>query len=89
MTRKAFIAVDSLGNGQHYVRAETEAEGVERRTATTARGLIRLGEMESSDSDANRVHFACGHTHDALIALILLRAPNVRSVCVKQKKWLK
>ena len=35
--------------------------------------------MEASDSDANRVHFACGHTHDALIALILLRAPNIRS----------
>jgi len=74
-----YIGVDCLGDGQYSVRAETETEGVERRTATIARGLVRLGEMEASDSDANRVNFACGHAHDALIALLLLRAPNVRA----------
>ena len=74
-----YIAVDCLGDGQYSVRAETETEGVERRTATIARGLVRLGEMEASDSNANCVNFACGHAHDALIALLLLRAPNVRA----------
>ena len=73
------IAVDSLGDGQYCVRAEQENQGVERRTATIARGLIRLGEMEGADDDANRLHFACGHAHDALIALLLRRAPNVRA----------
>ncbi len=73
------IAVDCLGDGQYSVRAETKTEGVERRTATIARGLVRLGEMEASDSDANRVNFSCSHSHDALIALLMLRAPNVRA----------
>ena len=73
------MAVDSLGDGRYCVRSETPTDGVERRTATIARGLIRLGEMEESSEDPNRLHFACGCAHDALIALLLLRAPNVRA----------
>ncbi len=73
------IAVDSLGHGQYCVRAEEDSAGVERRTATIARGLIRLGEMEETADDANRLYFACGHSHDALIAQLLVRAPNVRA----------
>ena len=73
------IAVDSLGDGQYRVRAEEDSDGVERRTATIARGLIRLGEMEETGDDANCLHFACGHAHDALIAQLLVRAPNVRA----------
>ena len=73
------IAVDSLGSGRYRVRAEEDSDGVERRTATVARGLIRLGEMEESGDDANALHFACGRSHDALIAQLLVRAPNVRA----------
>jgi hypothetical protein len=73
------IFVDSLGSGRYAVRAEGNNAGIERRTATIARGLIRLGEMEENSDDANLASFSCGATHDALVALLLVRAPNVRA----------
>ena len=42
------IAVASLGQGLYEARATEPVRGVERRVATIARGLIRLGEMEES-----------------------------------------
>lgn len=73
------IFADSLGNGRYVVRAEGNNSGIERRTATIARGLIRLGEMEESAEDANIAAFSCGQAHDALVAQLLVRAPNVRA----------
>lgn len=52
---------------------------MERRVTTIARGLIRLGEMEEVADQPNQVRFGCGHSHDALIGLLLVRAPNVRA----------
>ena len=52
---------------------------MERRVATIARGLIRLGEMEEVADQPNQVRFGCGYSHDALIGLLLVRAPNVRT----------
>lgn len=73
------IAVASLGQGLYEVRATEQTRGVERRVATIARGLIRLGEMEEVADQPNQAQFACGHSHDALIGLLLVRAPNVRA----------
>ena len=83
-----YIAVDSLGDGQYSVRAETEAEGVERRTATIARGLIRLGEMEASDSDANRVNLPAAMPMMPLSPYYCCALPTSVPPCAKQKKWL-
>ena len=42
---------------------------------------MKLGEMEGIETDnKDTVGFACGHSHDALIGLLLIRAPNVRVV---------
>ncbi len=73
------IAVASLGQGLYEVRATQQAPGAERRVATIARGLIRLGEMEEVSDNPNQVRFGCGYSHDALIGLLLVRAPNVRA----------
>jgi hypothetical protein len=73
------IFADSLSNGRYAVRAEGNNTGIERRTATVARGLIRLGEMEENTDNANLAAFGCGQAHDALVALLLVRAPNVRA----------
>jgi len=75
----ATIAVASLGQGLYEVRATEQTPGVERRVTTIARGLIRLGEMEEVADQPNQVRFGCGHSHDALIGLLLVRAPNVRA----------
>ena len=73
------ITVDSKGDGRYVVRANGEGRTAARRTAAIAGGLMKLGEMESPDTDgADTVRFACGHAHDALIGLLLVRAPNVR-----------
>ena len=73
------ITVDSTGNGTYQVRANGEGRGAARRISAIAGGLIKLGEMESVETDNNdTVRFSCGHSHDALVGLLLIRAPNVR-----------
>ena len=75
------ITVDSTGNGIYRVSANGEGRGAARRISAIAGGLMKLGEMESVETDNNdTVSFACGHSHDALIGLLLTRAPNVRVV---------
>ena len=75
------ITVGSMGNGTYQVSANGEGRGAARRISAIAGGLMKLGEMESVDTDNNdTVRFACGHSHDALVGLLLVRAPNVRVV---------
>ena len=75
----ATIAVASLGQGLYEARATEPVQGVERRVATIARGLIRLGEMDEVADQPNQAQFGCGEAHDALLGLLLIRAPNVRA----------
>ncbi len=75
------ITVDSRGNGVYQVRANGEGRGAARRVSAIAGGLMKLGEMERVETENNdTVRFTCGHSHDALIGLLLIRAPNVRVV---------
>ena len=73
------ITVACLGNGLYEARPADDAQGTERRVATIARGLMRLGEMEEVDGQPNQTRFSCGQEHDDLIGLLLVRAPNVRA----------
>ena len=73
------ITVDSTGNGTYQVRANGEGRSATRRISAIAGGLMKLGEMEEVATDNNdTVRFSCGHSHDALVGLLLIRAPNVR-----------
>lgn len=74
------ITVDSLGKGVYRVSANGEGRGAARRIAAIAGGLMKLGEMEPIGDSRDTVAFACGHPHDALVGLLLVRAPNVRVV---------
>lgn len=74
------ITVDSVGDGVYRVSADGEGRGAARRVAAIAGGLIKLGEMERAGDSSDTVAFACGHSHDALVGLLLIRAPNVRVV---------
>ena len=44
-----------------------------------AGGLRKLGDMAESKNE-NEAVFSCGGAHDALIGILLVRAPNVRAV---------
>lgn len=73
------ITVNSAGDGVYSVEADGEGRGAARRVAAIAGGLMKLGEMEDTESDSrDTVAFGCAHTHDALVGLLLIRAPNVR-----------
>jgi hypothetical protein len=75
------ITVDSTGKGIYRVTAEGEGRGAARRISAIAGGLMKLGEMESIETEnKDTVAFACAQPHDALIGLLLTRAPNVRIV---------
>ncbi len=72
------IQVASLGDGLYEVYTTGEARGAARRVSAIAGGLVKLGEMESPTESRTRVRFGCGESHDALVGLLLVRAPNVR-----------
>ncbi|MDP6951287.1 MAG: hypothetical protein QGF53_00865 [Alphaproteobacteria bacterium] len=68
------ITVASLGEGRYQVSADDPANT--RRITAVAGGLVKLAEMEAESDDT--VAFSCGHSHDALIGMLLTRALNVR-----------
>ena len=75
------ITVTSVGDGVYSVAADGEGRSAARRVAAIAGGLMKLGEMEYAETDSkDTVAFDCRHAHDALVGLLLTRAPNVRVV---------
>ncbi len=76
---KLSITVNSTGNGTYSVTADGDGRGAARRIAAIAGGLMKLGEMEDAGSDnKDTVAFDCAYSHDSLVGLLLIRAPNVR-----------
>ncbi len=79
------ITVSSLGSGVYQVAADAQGKRVERRIAAIAGGLIKLGNMVAVGKSLDKVALPCGHSHDALVGLLLVRAPNVRAVVREQE----
>ena len=79
------ITVTSLGDGAYQVKADGKGRRADRRISAIAGGLIKLGEMEEVDGTLDKVAFPCGHSHDALLGLLLVRAPNVRAIVREQE----
>jgi hypothetical protein len=79
------ITVNSLGQGIYQVQADGEGRRADRRISAIAGGLMKLGEMEEVDGTLDKVAFPCGHSHDALLGLLLVRAPNVRAIVREQE----
>ena len=77
------ITITSAGAGVYDVGADGDAKSKERRISAIAGGLIKLGQMV--DEKVDRVSFACGQPHDALVGLLLVRAPNVRAIMREQE----
>jgi hypothetical protein len=74
------ISVASQGAGVYRLAADGDDLDKASRIAAVANGLIKLGEMRQGVAGSDCVAFACGHAHDALVGLLLVRALNVRAV---------
>ncbi|MDP6982586.1 MAG: hypothetical protein QGG05_05825, partial [Candidatus Latescibacteria bacterium] len=77
-------ATDEAGNPAE------DADNGARRVGVIVNGLRKLGDMLAvEDADGQLlndcVSFACGHDHDALVGLLLQRAPNVRALVREQE----
>jgi len=82
-----YINVGSAGRGIYRVTSEGEGEGAARRVMVIAKGLMKLGEMVGPEpTRGDTVAFACSHAHDALVGLLLIRAPNVRVVLRQEEE---
>ena len=81
------ILAEPLGEGQYRVQAVGEADEAERsrRVGVIVNGLMKLGEMRPVEGAGNCVGFDCGHPHDELVGLLLVRAPNVRAIVREQQ----
>ena len=79
------IKVISEGDGVYRVTAHGEGKDPERRISFIAGGLMKLAEIDEVSGTLDRVAFPCGYAHDALVGLLLVRAPNVRAVLREQE----
>ena len=78
------ITVRSDKDGVYQVSAEGEGKDKEKRVAFIAGGLMKLGQMEEVKDTLDKIVFPCGYTHDEMLGLLLIRAPNVRAVLREQ-----
>ena len=74
------VTVSSLVDGFYHVTGEAESDGGKKRRVAIGAGLVKLGEMEWAEGDEERFAFPCGHAHEKLVGLLLIRALNVRGV---------
>jgi hypothetical protein len=74
------IRIAPLGRGAYRIEADGATDDAPSRAPAIARALVKLGELSPVDDDETIVSFPCGYDHDALVALLLLRAQNLRAV---------
>ena len=72
------IRIEPLGAGAYAVHSEGATEETPSRAPAIASALAKLAELSPSDDPAV-VSFPCTHDHDALVALLLQRALNLRA----------
>ena len=72
------ISATAQSNAVYKITADSDEKGADRRIRLVAGGLAKLGELEQVEED--QICFDCGIAHDALIGVLIVRAPNVRSV---------
>ncbi len=77
------IHVVSHGEGVYQVTADGEPKDKDRRISFIAGGLIKLAQLE--DQSVDTVAFDCRYAHDAMLGLLLVRAPNVRAALREQE----
>ncbi len=75
----------SLNQGQYQVTADGDEKGKSRRVDVIVNGLKKLGDMRGIEGYPDQVAFPCGQSHDELVGLLLVRAPNVRAIAREEE----
>jgi len=73
------ISASHEGAGVYHLYSESTEQDCDRRVKVITRGLLKLGQMNEVADCPDKVAFACRQSHDPLIGLLLIRAPNVRA----------
>jgi hypothetical protein len=79
------VTVRSLGEGLYELIANGPAELAAARLEAIAAGYRKLAEVEIIPAEPHCFRFGCGQSHDALVALLLPRALNVRAALREQE----
>jgi hypothetical protein len=79
------VTVTPLGGGAYRVAAVAADPAVPSRAPAVAAGLAKLADLDADPADDTVVRFPCGASHDALVALLLPRAINVRAALREQE----
>ena len=79
------IHVVGEGEGVYTVTARGESKDRDRRVTLISGGLMKLAAMEEIPGRLDQVRFTCGHVHDPMVGLLLVRAPNVRAALREQE----
>ena len=81
----ANMIATNLGNGSYEMSSDGEGDKVAKRKSAVTAGLAKLAQLELDEGGQDRVEFPCGQSHDALVGLLLVRAPNVRVILREQE----
>ena len=79
------MKIVSQENGWYQVIAEGEGKDKVKRISFIAGGLMKLGQMKEEEQRLDLISFPCGQPHDAMLGLLLVRAPNVRAALREQE----
>lgn len=80
------VVVENSGGGDYRLTTDSTDEDAARRLSIIAGGLVKLAGMEAIGDAGDRVTFACGHDHDSLVGLLLVRALNARAVLRQEEQ---
>ena len=81
----ANMIATNLGNGSYEMSSDGEGDKVAKRKSAVTAGLAKLAQLQLDEGGRDRVEFPCGQSHDALVGLLLVRAPNVRVILRQQE----
>ena len=81
----ANMIATNLGNGSYEMSSDGEGGKVAKRKSAVTAGLAKLAQLQLDEGGRDRVEFHCGQSHDALVGLLLVRAPNVRVILREQE----
>jgi hypothetical protein len=79
------ITAEKHGSGSYELVAEGVEEGVPSRAPVATRGMRKLAELPTPESET-AFAFDCEHDHDALVGLLLPRAVNVRDTLREEEQ---
>ena len=80
------LSAVSLGDGVYEMRSVANDEAGQKRAIALARGYAKICEMQPVEGSQVQLRFGCGHSHDALLGMLMFRAQNVRAAMQEEEQ---